>query len=307
MLKTRVGIFEVLEKKYAKFAGYTYGVAVNSGTSALHLALVALDIKKGDEVIVPDFTMAACGFAVSYTGAKVVTVDCKDNLTIDEELIEKKITKRTKAIMAVHIYGRVCNMKRIREIANKYNLFLIEDTAEAQGKYDALADIACTSFYRNKIIHAEEGGMCVTNIKYLKDRMDYLKNMAFDEKHTFFHEDIGFNYRMPDATALQVIESLRQYKLNSAKRKKIEKLFEKHMPSGLPPRDEVWVYDVIGYVKPDKTFIREFFKPLSTMHMWKQKTGRKALYYATNGFYFAIDPSMTEKDVKRLTSGIPCV
>lgn len=99
----------------------------------MHLSLVALGIGKGDEVIVPDFTMAACGFAVSYTGAKVVTVDCGDDYNIDPRLIESKITKKTKAIMPVHIYGRLCDMKAIRKIAKKHKLAIVEDGCEAQG------------------------------------------------------------------------------------------------------------------------------------------------------------------------------
>ena len=152
--------YSKLEKEYAKFCGKKYAVSVNSGTSALHLALVVLGIGKGDEVIVPDFTMAACGFAVAYTGAKVITVDCKDDLTIDETLIEKKITKRTKAIMPVHIYGRLCNMEAINKIAKKYNLYVIEDACEAQGaKGLGKADLTCYSLYQNKIISGEEGGL----------------------------------------------------------------------------------------------------------------------------------------------------
>lgn len=301
------GTFEELEKKYSRFSGYKYGVAVNSGTSALHLALASLDITKGDEVIVPDFTMAACGFAVSYTGAKVVTVDCTDDLLIDETLIKKKINKNTKAIMPVHIYGRVCYMKEIRKIADEHGLFVVEDVSEAHGFDSGLADISCSSFYRNKIIHAEEGGICLTNIKYLKDRMDYLKNMAFGKSHNYFHDDIGFNYRMPDATARMVLDSLSEYKKTYKKRMDIERWFEEFLPSNMPPRDTLWVYDVIGYKKPNKPYIREFFKPLSTMPMWKQTIGKNAQKYGNSGFYFNIHNNLTKEDIRRLTSGVVCV
>ena len=164
-MKKTVGVINKLEKEYAKFCGKKYAIAVNSGTSALHLALIAMGVKKDDEVIVPDFTMAACGFAVNYCGAKVVTVDCKNDLTIDETLIEEKITKKTKAIMPVHIYGRLCNMKAINNIAKKHGLKVIEDACEAQGADTGHADITCYSLYKNKIIAGEEGGIVTTNSK----------------------------------------------------------------------------------------------------------------------------------------------
>lgn len=124
--------YRELEEQYADFVGHRYGVSVNTGTAALHLSLAALGIGPGDEVIVPDFTMVACAYAVLYTGATPVFVDCKDDLLINEDRIEEKLSFRTKAIMPVHIYGRVCNMKAINDIASRYNLFVIEDACEAQ-------------------------------------------------------------------------------------------------------------------------------------------------------------------------------
>lgn len=174
--------YQQLELEYAKFDGSKYAVSCNSGTAALHLAMLSLGITAGDEVIIPDFTMAACGFAVSYCGATPIFVDCDGTLCIDWKLIEKKITKKTKAIMAVHIYGRLCNMKEILKIAKKHNLYVIEDACEAQGAvYKSKADITCYSFYENKIIHAEEGGICTTNSKKFADKMNYYKNMAFGD------------------------------------------------------------------------------------------------------------------------------
>lgn len=293
--------YKLLEEKYADFVGSKYGVAVNTGTSALHLALVALGITQGDEVIVPDFTMSACGFAVSYTGAKVVTVDCDETLNIDVKKIEEKITSKTKAIMAVHIYGRLCNMPEIIRIAKKYNLAVVEDASEAHGAvYNSQADITCYSFYKNKIIHAEEGGICTTDNKKLHDKMQYLKNMAFGDDHDYFHTAIGFNYRMPESTAIQVLDSLEKYPENKMKRLAVECMFDKYsryISKG--KRDAVWVYDVIGK-KPDNSHTRAFFKPLSTMPMWKQEVGRNALYYSQNGFYYNVSPEMTEEEIKEI-------
>ncbi len=292
MIKYTMPPYKQLEKEYANFVGSKYAVSCNSGTSALHLALMALNIGKGDEVIMSDFTMVACGYAVAYTGAKVVTVDCDDRFNIDVSKIEEKITKRTKAIMAVHIYGRLCNMKEILKIAKKYNLKVIEDACEAQGAvYASKADITCYSFYRNKIIHAEEGGICTTNNKKYVDKMNYLKNMAFDKGHTYFHKDIGYNYRMSDSQAKLALKSLNDYEKNKKKRRKLEyEFYGKH------PHDAVWVLDTLckdkkirdKIVKNEKT-ARYFFKPLSTMPMFKQKVGKNALRYSQLGLYFSID------------------
>lgn len=285
-------IYKQLEEEYATFCGSKYAVSCNTGTSALHLALLAIGIKKDDEVIVPDFTMSACGFAVSYCGAKVVTVDCGDDFNIDVTKIEEKITKKTKAIMAVHIYGRLCNMKAINKIAKKYKLKIIEDACEAQGAvFKSKADITCYSFYKNKIIHAEEGGICTTDNKKYAERMNFLKNMAFDKEHTYFHSEIGYNYRMPDSQARLALSSLRNYPQESKRRRHIEDYYY-----GYKAHDAVWVLDLLATTNKCREDIikkfkntRRFFKPLSTMPMWKQKVGKNALKYSKIGFYFCID------------------
>lgn len=301
-------MYKELEQKFAEFVKSKYAVSVNTGTAALHLALVALGIKEGDEVIVPDFTMSACGFAVSYTGAKVVTVDCDETLNIDVKEIERKITSKTKAIMPVHIYGRLCNMAEIMRIAKKYNLYVIEDASEAHGAVvDSQADITCYSFYKNKIIHAEEGGICTTNDEKLYEKMQYLKNMAFGDDHDYFHTSIGFNYRMPDAMAKLALESLNNYKENAENRRRVEKLFAKHCKHyKADGRDAVWVYDFMcdnpKEVVKNNPKARHFFKPLSTMPMWKQEVGRNAKYYSEHGAYYIVEPEMAEDDVIEICS-----
>lgn len=280
--------YKILEEKYSKFDGSKYAVSCNSGTSALHLALLAVGVGKGDEVIIPDFTMAACGFAVSYCGATPVFVDCDSTLCIDWKLIEKKITKRTKAIMPVHIYGRLCNMNEIVKIAKKHNLKVIEDACEAQGAvYKSKADITCYSFYQNKIIHAEEGGIATTNCKKYADRMNYLKNMSFGVKHDYFHEEVGYNYRMPDAQAKLAIQSLKDYPKENKKRRAKEKDFY-----GTNWLDAVWVLPI--FRKPTKNELlqpnaRPFFKPLSSFPMYGGKCqSPNAKHYSDNGFYIKV-------------------
>ncbi len=198
------------EKSFSEYCGVKHGIAVTNGTNALHLALTALGIGKGDEVIIPDFTMIASAFAVCYTGAKPVFVDVeKETWNIDPDKIEDKITDKTKAIMVVHIYGNPCEMKKIKEIADEYNLKIIEDAAEAHGaeylgrKCGSLGDIACFSFFANKIVTTGEGGMVITDDDNLAEKCRYYKNLCFplEGKRNFLHNDIGFNYRMSNLHA----------------------------------------------------------------------------------------------------------
>lgn len=294
--------YKQLEKEYAQFVGTRHAVACNSGTSALHLALLSVGVGPGDEVIVPDFTMAACGFAVSYTGAKVVTVDCGEDLNIDVSKIEEKITERTKAIMAVHIYGRLCDMQAVREIADRRGLKVVEDACEAQGAADGkYSDCVVFSFYRNKIICAEEGGILCTDDPEIARRADFLKNMAFGDRHDYFHTEIGFNYRMPDFQALMAIRSLHDFTDNSIKRRSFETRQMLMLSDKRKRRDAVWVFDMplceseaqrdagIEFYRSKGIQARHFFKPLSTMPMWEQSVGQNALRYSQLGFYIPVD------------------
>lgn len=212
------------ERQFAEYCGCKYGVAVCNGTVALHLALVALGIGKGDEVIVPTFTMIASAFAVCYTGATPVFVDADpDTWNIDAAKIEEKITPRTKAIMPVHIFGQMCEMDRIEEIAKKHHLLIVEDAAEAHGatyngkKAGAFSDIGSFSFFANKNITTGEGGMVVTNDDGLYDKIRYYKNVCFPLTggRNYTHDDIGFNYRMSNVVAaigLAQVEKADDYK-----------------------------------------------------------------------------------------------
>ncbi len=195
------------EEKFSKYCGAKYGIATCNGTTALHLALASLGIKSGDEVIIPTFTMIATANSVTYTGAKPVLVDSEPQTwNIDPSKIEEKITKRTKAIMVMHTYGHPVNFDSILEIAEKHNLCLIEDAAEAHGaeykgkRVGALGDAGCFSFYANKIITTGEGGMVVTNDEKIAEMSRLLRDQAFEPKR-FLHRYIGFNYRMTNLQA----------------------------------------------------------------------------------------------------------
>lgn len=212
------------ENAFSSYCNVKYGVAVCNGTVAIHLALAALGIGKGDEVIIPSFTMIATAFAVCYTGAKPVFVDAdRETFNIDVSKIEEKITSHTKAIIPVHIFGNPCNMSEIVRIAKKYNLFIIEDAAEAHGaeyngkKVGSFSDIASFSFFANKNLTTGEGGMVITDNEEYYKRCKYFKNMCFpiDSPRVYSHENIGFNYRMSNlhaAIGLAQTEKADEYK-----------------------------------------------------------------------------------------------
>jgi perosamine synthetase len=221
---------EEFENQFAEFCGTKYAVTTTNGTTALHLAMAALGIGPGDEVILPTFTMAATLFAVMYTGAKPVLVDSEyDTLNVDTKLIERKITAKTKALLPVHIYGHPCDMDELCRIAKKYNLYLVEDAAEAHGaEYNAkragsFGDINCFSFYANKIITTGEGGMVVTDNEEIASRARIIKNLAFSPEKRFYHVGLGYNYRMTNIQAsiglaqLQKAEKFISSRRNNAK------------------------------------------------------------------------------------------
>lgn len=205
------------EDQFAHYCGVKYGIAVSNGTVALHLALVALDIGNGDEVIVPTLTFIATANAVKYTGAIPVFVDSDPNYwCIDPEKIEKAITKKTKAIIPVHLYGHPCDMDAIMDIAKKYNLFVIEDAAEAHGaeykgkKVGSFGDINCFSFYGNKTITTGEGGICLTDNKKLAERMKILRDHGMNLDKKYWYDVIGFNYRMTNMQAAIGVAQLKK-------------------------------------------------------------------------------------------------
>lgn len=238
------------EAEFAKYCDSKYGVAVCNGTVALHLALVALCIGKGDEVILPNFTMIASAFAVCYVGAKPVFVDCdKYTWNIDVRKIEEKITKNTKAIMPVHIFGNPCAMDKIQTIAKEYNLFIVEDAAEAHGaeykgkKVGSFSDIAAFSFFANKNLTTGEGGMVITNDERHYDKARYLKNMSFplNAPRIYQHEQIGFNYRMSNihaALGLAQVEKADEYRNLRIKNHLLYKEFLKDIEGVIFQKDE---------------------------------------------------------------------
>lgn len=228
------------EGEFNKFTGVKYSTAVSNGTVAIHLALVALGIGPGDEVIVPTFTYIASVNAIAYTGAKPVFVDSlKSTWQMDPEDVEKKITPATKAIMAVHLYGYPCDMERLQGICKKHNLLLVEDCAEAFGSYfkgkhvGTFGDISTFSFFGNKTITTGEGGMVVTNDQTLYDRLVHLKGQGLAKHRQYWHDTIGYNYRMTNICAAIGLAQIENAKPIIAKKRKIAETYRQQL-EGLP-------------------------------------------------------------------------
>ncbi|HKA35451.1 MAG TPA: DegT/DnrJ/EryC1/StrS family aminotransferase [Thermoanaerobaculia bacterium] len=195
------------EEAFAAWCGMPHAVACSSGTAALHLSLVALGIGPGDEVIIPDFTLIVSANTVILAGAKPVLVDADEKTwCLDPRRIEEKITPRTKAIMAVHMYGHPCDMPAILDIARRRRLAVIEDCAEAHGaelsgrKVGTFGDAGCFSFYGNKILTTGEGGMVLVRDSALAGKLRLLRDQGF-EPPRFVHKVMGFNYRLTNVQA----------------------------------------------------------------------------------------------------------
>jgi perosamine synthetase len=196
------------EANFARYCGTEYALAVSSGTTGLHLALAALGLQAGDEVIVPDLTFVATANAVAYTGATPVLADIDpDTLCIDPASVKSLISARTKAIIPVHLYGHPADMDALMEIGDAHGLAIIEDAAEAHGaeykgrKVGGLGKCGVFSFYGNKVITTGEGGMLTTNDQEFYQRAKRLRDHAMSPQRRYFHEERGFNYRITNLQA----------------------------------------------------------------------------------------------------------
>ncbi|QWD70708.1 aminotransferase class I/II-fold pyridoxal phosphate-dependent enzyme [Polynucleobacter sp. UB-Siik-W21] len=284
------------EERFANYCECAHGVAVSNGTAALHLALMALDIKEGDEVLIPNLTFAATANAVIHANATPVIVDIeKESWCISPEALEAAITKRTKAIIPVHLYGQPCDMAKIMHIAKKYNLRVIEDCAEAHGaiyegqKVGSFGDIGCFSFYGNKVITTGEGGMCVTNSKELSARMILLKNHGMSTKKKYWHDVVGYNYRMTNLQAALGVAQLERIDKILQSRRRYENDYRKvladediQFQKDYPERKRItWLASLLlgsGHNREkliDKLRLlgvdaRPFFIPLSEMPLYKK-------------------------------------
>ncbi len=225
------------EEEFAKYCGAKYCVGVSSGTEALKLSLIALGVKRGDQVIVPDFTFIATATCAVYLGAEPVFCDIEeDSLGIDPQEVEKKITKKTKAIICVHLFGNPCDIKSILRIAKKYKLKVIEDACQAHGahagnkKVGTWGDVGCFSFFPSKNLGAlGEGGAIITNKKKIYEYLLELRNCGRDSKNNF--TKIGFNDRLDALQASFLRIKLRYLDKWNHQRRKIVSWYKKFLDS----------------------------------------------------------------------------
>jgi dTDP-4-amino-4,6-dideoxygalactose transaminase len=216
------------EKKFAEYVGSKYAIATTSGTTALHLGLLSMGFSRGDEVILPAFSFIATANVVLFCNAKPVFCDVDSKtFNIKPEEIEKLITKKTKAIMPVHLYGQAVDIQPIKEIAEKHNLFVIGDACQAHGAtykgkmIGSFFDVECFSFYPTKNMTAGEGGIVTTNNEELSEFMFSIRNHGREKtKWGYEHSRLGYNYRMTDICAAIGLEQLKKLPDSLIKRKK---------------------------------------------------------------------------------------
>lgn len=221
------------EEKFAGYIGAKKAVSTQSGTAALHIALYELGIGEGDEVIVPDLTFIATINPILYAGATPVIVDVSPKTwNIEAEEIEKAITKKTKALIPVHLYGNPCNLDEIIEIAKEHHLFVIEDATESLGasykgrQTGTFGDFGCFSFNGNKLITTGGGGMIATNDEKQAEHVKFLVNQARDASQGYYHPEVGFNYRMTNIEASLGLAQLERIDDFLAKKKAFRKIYQ---------------------------------------------------------------------------------
>ena len=328
---------EELESSFAKYIGVKYGIATSNGTAALHLALAALNVGEGDEVIIPDLTFSATINTVIYTGAKPVIVDINpDYWCIDPTKLEKAITPNTKAIIPVHLHGHPCDMNAMMEIASRHNLYVIEDAAEAHGaeymgrKVGSLGHISCFSFYGNKIITTGEGGMCLTNDKELAEKIRILRDHGMNPVKRYWHDVVGFNYRMTNLQAALGLAQLGKIERFIEKKRKIAKIYAEELSSieGITLHPEMpwakciyWLYSILIDNKKTKTArdelakkleengieTRNFFYPLHEMPIYRKYanfTYPVSSKISKQGLNLPSSVKLSEEDVKYIARKI---
>jgi len=324
------------EEEFARYSDCSFGVATNSGTTALHLALASLGIENKDEILVSTFTNMATFFAVIYQGAKPVPIDIEqDTLNIDPTLIEEKINDNTKAILVVHIYGHPVDMDPILRIAREYGLYVIEDCAEAHGalykgkKVGSLGDVGCFSFYANKIITTGEGGMVTTNNSEIASKARSLKSLAFGYDNKFMHRDIGFGYRMTNLQAAIGCAQLEKINEIIERKREIAKYYNEKLKNlecfQIPiekdyAKNVYWMYHIVlnekSNLKRDAVMkelkdngieTRESFIPYNMQNLFIKKgwVNRNdcpiANYVAKNGFYIPSGALLRKEELDYIT------
>lgn len=326
----------LFEENFSKYCGVKYGVAVSNGTAALHLALSALGIREGDEVIVPDITFAATINAVIHTGAKPVIVDIEeDSWCMNPDEFEKAITPNTKAVIPVHIYGQPCDMGRICKIARNHRLYIVEDCAEAHGaewngrRVGSFGVISCFSFYGNKVITTGEGGMCITDSEELNEKMRLLRDHGMSREKRYYHEVMGFNYRMTNMQAAIGVAQLERIGDILEWRRRLEAQYREEFSrtdgiamqrNDLQGRNKiVWLVSILvaesqrnkilEILKENRIDARRFFVPLSEMEIYRKyaRECRQSRKISKMGLNLPTTYEIAGKDVKKIVDLIMSV
>ena len=326
------------EEEFAAYAGCKYGVAVTSGSTALHLAVAAAGIGPGDEVLVSASTNIATALGVIHNGAVPIAVDSEAvtwNLNID--LVEQLVTPKTRAIIPVHLYGHPVDMDALMEIARRHNLLVIEDCAESHGATvrgkmsGSFGDMACFSFYANKVITTGEGGMITTNDENLAERLRLLRNLAFT-KPRFRHEEAGFNFRMTGYQAAMGLAQFRKIEQIIAQKRRVAQTYNKHLAGieglQLPvelewARNVYWMYAVVvkpqssvtrdqlmGYLRDNGIDTRTFFCPMNQQPCLQSRAGHRDVPCPVadglweTGLYLPSTYSLTEQTIQHIASTV---
>jgi len=322
------------EERFADFCRTRYACCCSNGTAALHLSLLAMGIGRGDEVIVPSLTFIATANAVAYTGAKPIFADSEPlTWNIDPSQIKKLITRRTKAVIPVHLYGHPADMDDIVSIAKKAGIGVVEDASEAHGAaykskpVGSIGDVGTFSFYGNKIITTGEGGMVTTNNKKLYQAMRRLRDHAMDKNRRYWHDSIGYNYRMTNLQAAIGIVQLKKIKRIIKRKREIACWYRsmlKDIPGLTMPPDERWATTVFWMfsilVKEDFGISRDifmkkllkqgidsrnFFFPMHKLPPYHTK--QRLLVserLSKQGLNLPSSPTLTRNDVRRITKAI---
>ena len=325
----------LLEDAFAKFCGTRHAIAVNNGTSALHLAMLALGIGPGDEVLIPTVTYIATANAVRYCGATPVLVDSEpDTLNIDPAAIAAKVTPRTRGIIPVHLYGHPADMDAINDIAAAHGLWVVEDAAEAHGAtvrgrtVGSLSACATFSFFGNKIVTTGEGGMITTDDDELAASIRLFGGQGMDPKRRYWFPVVGYNYRMTNVQAALGFAQMESVEDKLAARRRVASWYDAHLadladalvlPSVAPWADHVyWMYTV--YLRsggePERDAVmaslaaadietRPVFYPMHLLPPYAEKTTYPvADVWAGRGMNLPTHANLVEEDVVRVASAL---
>lgn len=286
-------------RRLCELIGVKYGVLAPNGTLSLYMGLRALGIGPGAEVLVPNFTFIASANAVEMCGARPVFVDIQEDLHIDIEACEKLLTRRTKAIMPVHIYGMACNMEEVVRFAVKHELKVIEDAAQAigvkwNGKHaGSFGDVGSFSFFADKTITTGEGGLVVTNDKQIYEKLLYMRNQGRIDRGSFIHPEIGYNFRMTDIQAAIGLTQLDKLPEIIQKKAEILRTYKKlldvkfpivepgphsnHIPFRVCIMIKGGSQKLIKHMADNDIETRTFFYPLHKQPCYAKKPGFKLL------------------------------